>query len=116
MKPGIRDWAEDAHAEQFEALRAKTAAGGGSDLIGRKPQAFCAFLFDVLGMLPGDDFEDLFPGSGIVTRAWRELSTLQERQLSLELSSSAAGDERRRPPMLSLLQRAELLEADETGS
>jgi hypothetical protein len=60
--PGRRDW-----------LRAHPARGGG-DLPGRKPIAFCAWLFDCLGMRPGDELVDLFPGSGIVTRCWEELS------------------------------------------
>lgn len=61
--PGVRDW-----------LRAHAARGGGT-LPGRKPVAFCAWLFDCLGMVAGDELDDLFPGSGIVTRAWRELSS-----------------------------------------
>ncbi len=43
--------------------------------MGRKPVAFCAWLFDLLGMVPGDELVDLFPGTGAVTRAWRELSS-----------------------------------------
>jgi hypothetical protein len=39
-------------------------------VIGAKPAAFCRWLFDLLGALPGDHFEDLFPGSSAVTRAW----------------------------------------------
>lgn len=60
-RPGVRDW-----------LRAMPARGGG-DLIGRKPIAFCAWLFESLGMLPGDEFEDLFPGTGVVRRAWESV-------------------------------------------
>jgi hypothetical protein len=63
-RPGIRDW-----------LRAMPARGGGR-LPGRKPLAFCAWLFDLLGMEPGDELLDLFPGTGVVTRAWRELSSV----------------------------------------
>ncbi len=37
---------------------------------GAKPTAFCEWLFDLLGMEPGDEFHDLFHGSGAVTRAW----------------------------------------------
>jgi hypothetical protein len=59
-------------------------ARGGGELPGRKPIAFCAWLFRLLGMSPGDELEDLFPGSGVVTRAWRHLS------------SAAAGDVVRR--------------------
>lgn len=39
-------------------------------LCGAKPDAFCAWLFDLLGMQPGDEFHDLFPGTGAVSRAW----------------------------------------------
>ena len=63
-QPGVRDW-----------LRAMPARGGGETLMGRKPLAFCAWLFDLLGMQPGDELVDLFPGTGVVTRAWTELSS-----------------------------------------
>lgn len=39
-------------------------------LTGAKPDAFCFWLFDLLGMEPGDEFVDLFPGTGGVSRAW----------------------------------------------
>jgi hypothetical protein len=39
-------------------------------LSGAKPDAFCYWLFAFLGMEPSDDFADLFPGSGAVSRAW----------------------------------------------
>lgn len=61
LQPGKRDW-----------LSAQPARRGGN-LIGRKPAAFCVWMFELLGMLPGDTLEDLFPGTGIVTRAWREV-------------------------------------------
>lgn len=93
-RPGLNDW-----------LSAKPARLGGSDLIGRKPLAFCAFLFDALGMLPGDVFVDLFPGTGVVGRAWSALSLrsstterpppsrLEERQRMLPLvSPGSVGD------------------------
>jgi hypothetical protein len=73
-RPGMRDW-----------IRAKRARGGGT-LWGRKPLAFCAWLFDCLGMQPGDELVDLFPGSGVVTRAWRHLSLLQDRDASPKYS------------------------------
>jgi hypothetical protein len=60
LRPGRRDW-----------LRAMPARGGG-DLPGRKPISFCAWLFECLGMLPGDELVDLFPGTGVVGRAWAE--------------------------------------------
>ena len=39
-------------------------------LCGVKPDRFCYWLFEILGMEPEDEFVDLFPGSGAVTRAW----------------------------------------------
>lgn len=62
LRPGFKDW-----------LRAQPARFGGT-LMGRKPLAFCAFLFEQLGALPGDSFDDLFPGTGIVGRAWAEFN------------------------------------------
>jgi hypothetical protein len=37
---------------------------------GAKPDAFSYWIFDLLGLEPGDEFHDLFPGSGAVSRAW----------------------------------------------
>ena len=39
-------------------------------LVGAKPEPFCNWLFDLMGLEPGDEFVDLFPGSGGVWRAW----------------------------------------------
>lgn len=39
-------------------------------VIGTKPAVFCRWVFDLLGAAPGDSLDDLFPGSGAVTRAW----------------------------------------------
>jgi len=39
-------------------------------LSGVKPDAFCFWLFEVLGLRAGDEFVDLYPGSGAVWRAW----------------------------------------------
>ena len=39
-------------------------------LTGAKPTAFCFWLFELLGASPDDEFVDVFPGSGQVTRAW----------------------------------------------
>jgi hypothetical protein len=40
-------------------------------LAGAKPEKFCWWLFDVLGMTPDDELVDLFPGSGAVVTAWQ---------------------------------------------
>ena len=39
-------------------------------LSGVKPDPVCFWLFEALGMERGDDFDDLFLGSGAVTEAW----------------------------------------------
>ena len=38
-------------------------------LSGVKPPAFCEWLFDLLGVEPGDEFVDMFPGTGAVSAA-----------------------------------------------
>lgn len=63
LQPGKPDW-----------LRAMPARLGDSDLIGRKPRAFYLWLFELLGMAPGDGFADLYPGSQMGSRCWRALS------------------------------------------
>lgn len=39
-------------------------------VIGAKPAAVCRWIFGLLGALPGDSLDDLFPGSDAVGRAW----------------------------------------------
>ena len=39
-------------------------------LTGVKPEEVCHWLFKVLNLREGDTMDDLFPGSGAVTRAW----------------------------------------------
>jgi hypothetical protein len=43
----------------------------GQTFVGRKPAAFAHWILDLLGWLPGDTIDDLFPGSGAVTAAWK---------------------------------------------
>jgi site-specific DNA-adenine methylase len=39
---------------------------------GAKPERFCFWIFDVLNLQAEDEFHDLFPGSGAVSRAWEK--------------------------------------------
>jgi hypothetical protein len=39
-------------------------------MVGVKPDAFCIWLFQLVGLEPDDTLVDLFPGSGAVSRAW----------------------------------------------
>jgi hypothetical protein len=48
---------------------------------GAKPEVFAFWVFDLLGLENGDEFHDLFPGSGAVTRAWERY----RRQLPLPM-------------------------------
>lgn len=41
-------------------------------LVGAKPEGFSFWLFEVLGMESHDEFVDLFPGTGAVTKAWEK--------------------------------------------
>jgi hypothetical protein len=41
-------------------------------LTGAKPRAFCMWVFDILNVEPGDQVDDLFPGSGAVQAAINE--------------------------------------------
>ena len=37
-------------------------------LTGAKPERFCGWVLDLLGVLPGDEVADLFPGTGAMSR------------------------------------------------
>lgn len=50
----------------------------GNDITGQKPPAFCHWMFNLLGLTPDDELDDLFPGSGAVGREWEAY----RRQLS----------------------------------
>lgn len=41
----------------------------GKGLKGAKPEEVCWWMFEALGMVPEDEFHDLFPGTGVVGRA-----------------------------------------------
>lgn len=64
-------------------------------VVGTKPAAFCWWLFDLLGALPGDELVDLFPGSGGVARAWRYASsrTWPDESSGEYSSDASSGDE-----------------------
>lgn len=44
-------------------------------LPGAKPREFCRWIIEILNALPGDEFDDLFPGTGIFGRVWAERQT-----------------------------------------
>lgn len=40
-------------------------------LTGAKPEAVCHWAFELLGARPDDHLDDMFPGTGAVSNAWR---------------------------------------------
>lgn len=58
-EPTIRDW-----------VSANITLRRG--LCGAKPETFCFWLFEVMGMTPEDELADLFLGTGAVTAAWKK--------------------------------------------
>ena len=52
-------------------------------LTGAKPRDFCRWLFEVLNIQDGDEFVDLFPGTGAVMAAYEEWSGKSLQPLSL---------------------------------
>jgi hypothetical protein len=67
LRGGRKRAAADLTVRDWVAVSATTRRG----LVGAKPEAFCFWLFACLGLRPGDEMDDLYPGSGAVTRAWR---------------------------------------------
>ena len=59
---------------------------------GTKPAAFCGWLFALLGAAPGDTLDDLFPGSGAVTRAWLAYTAEPSPEVPREASRGSAHD------------------------
>lgn len=41
-------------------------------MTGAKPDDVCFWLFDVLNLQPGDQLDDLFPGTYVVTESWKK--------------------------------------------
>lgn len=39
-------------------------------LVGAKPESFCWWLIELLGLQPNDELMDVFPGTGIVSATW----------------------------------------------
>ena len=51
-------------------------------LTGAKPEVFSAWMFGLLGATAGDEFVDLFPGTGGVMRAWESYTAQHELVLA----------------------------------
>ncbi len=62
-------------------------------LVGMKSAVFAEWVFRLLGARQGDSLSDIFPGSGIISRAWEEYVSRGDRRGSLP--SCLAGASRR---------------------
>jgi len=69
-EPTVRDWV-------MENITMRRGVHGA------KPAGFCRWLFDVMGAVSGDDFTDLFPGSGAVGMAWSAYCVRQVHNVGL---------------------------------
>jgi hypothetical protein len=73
----MRDWlvvrTEDCSREELDDIAESITLQRG--LSGAKPERLCHWLFEVMGMNPDDDLDDLFLGSGAVSRAWDSWQT-----------------------------------------
>lgn len=58
-------------------------------VVGAKPAAFCRWLFELLGALPGDELVDVFPGSGGVARAWDAYVAIDDDLSRLEADDAS---------------------------
>lgn len=47
---------------------------------GAKPANFCYWLFEGMNLTAGDDFHDVFPGSGAVGDAWNKWVQMKEQE------------------------------------
>lgn len=82
------EWDYGPQVVDVHSANAPRANGVGRPgaFIGRKPESFAAWVADLVGWRPGDVIEDLFPGSGAVTRAFAKL---QAEQFELLVSEGA---------------------------
>ncbi len=77
---GGRAYLSSVDARRVDALThvARARTTDPRRVVGAKPAAFCWWLFDLLGALPGDELVDLFPGSQGVSRAWAAYASVLE--------------------------------------
>jgi len=66
QQPTVRDW-----------VAANITLKKG--VIGAKPTDFCYWLFELLGATADDEFYDLFPGTGIVTKCWQSWCDMKKQ-------------------------------------
>lgn len=61
-------------------------------LTGAKPENFCFWVFDFLGLQIGDELHDLFPGTGGVSRAWKTWINTPRLPLAVPMVRTGKGE------------------------
>jgi hypothetical protein len=62
-------------------------------LVGMKPPQFAEWMFRQLGASPGDRLDDVFPGSGAVSEAWRRhVGDVAERRVAARAGDASVPD------------------------
>ena len=70
---GGRQLAKDREGYVWDAWHSPPYLTGERDgFAGSKPPGFAAWIYDLLGALPDDSIDDLFPGTGFVTSEFRQ--------------------------------------------
>ena len=77
--PARKNQTSMAHLTPVDWVKADATRMRG--VAGAKPEAFCFWIFRILGTSRDDEFVDLFPGSGAVTQAWAKFRGQQVLQL-----------------------------------
>jgi hypothetical protein len=77
------------HARYDECVRNWVSANirMQTGLTGSKPRAFCRWVIRLLNAQPGDQFDDLFPGTYAFTAAWRDYAREPHSTFELALTS-----------------------------
>lgn len=57
-------------------------------LTGAKPRDFCLWVIEFLNAQAGDQFDDLFPGTGAFISAWRDFTRDGDDQKNFELTAA----------------------------
>ena len=77
------------HVNRYRVQRKRIR--NGEVFMGRKPRDFSMWMFRLLGAASGDEFHDLFPGTGAVSAAWAELCGMNPELPLTPLEAIAAG-------------------------
>ena len=111
IRGGRLGWGEGICVRDILTCPSPLGSGG---LPGQKPEAFCRWLFDLLGARQGDDLDDLFPGSGIVGKQWQTY-TAQPPLIPVKVRDRGAKAKRYKNTVPSGSKTANLVQGQESA-